>query len=242
MTSEPTRRSAVLVDELADEIESRVLTGIIPIGSWLRQEHLAEEFGVSRTPVREAIRKLQAAGIVEHVPHRGALVSGPTLRDVLEAYVVRALLEGLAAELAASRIDDGGLEALTRVEALFEREMRTFPGLDSSERVIRDALLRCDRTNSEFHDAVHAAADNARLRRAIHEVHPTFPRALMILPLVQEAALVEENIGQHRAILTALAARDAARARAATLDHVHWAGDLVARWFERRSAPLSPAP
>ncbi len=237
MATGAAHRSAVLVDELADEIESRVMTGVIPIGSWLRQEHLAEEFGVSRTPVREAIRKLQAAGIVEHVPHRGALVSGPTLRDVLEAYVVRSQLEGLAAELAATGIDDAGLMALGEIEANFEHEMRSFPSLDSSERVVRDALLRCDEANARFHDAVHLAADNARLQRVIREVHPTFPRSLMILPLIQEDSLVDDNLRQHGAILTALQRRDPEAARKAMRAHVEWAGDLVARWFESRSAP-----
>jgi DNA-binding GntR family transcriptional regulator len=114
--------------------------------------------------------------------------------------------------------------------------MRGFPSLDSSERVIRDALIRCDDANARFHDAVHVAADNARLQRVIREVHPTFPRSLMILPLVQEEALVDENLRQHRAILEALQRRDAEAARAAMLAHVEWAGDLVARWFESQSA------
>ena len=236
MATDSVHRSAVLVDELADQIESRVMTGVIPIGSWLRQEHLAEEFGVSRTPVREAIRKLQAAGIVEHVPHRGARVSGPTLRDVREAYVVRIQLEGLAAELAATRIDDAALAALGEIEAVFEQEMRGFPGLESGERVIRDALIRCDEANARFHDAVHVAADNARLQRVIREVHPTFPRSLMILPLMREDALVDENLRQHGAILTALHERDAQAACAAMRAHVRWAGDLAARWFESQSA------
>ena len=79
-----------------------MLSGALPLGSRLRQEALATEFGVSRTPVREALRKLQATGFVQLDARTAArVVRGPTAREVREAYEVRAELEGLAAELAA---------------------------------------------------------------------------------------------------------------------------------------------
>ena len=80
------------------------MSGEIPVGARLRQEHLAAEYAVSRTPVREALRKLQATGTVLLRPNQGAIVRGPTVRDIREAYEVRAELEALAAELAASWI------------------------------------------------------------------------------------------------------------------------------------------
>jgi len=86
---------STLVDEVAQKIQSRIMAGSIPIGSWLRQESLATEFGVSRTPIREALRKLQASGVIEFVPNRGALVRGPTVRDIREAYEIRVHLEGV---------------------------------------------------------------------------------------------------------------------------------------------------
>ena len=89
---------AALVDRLASTIQARVLSGEIPTGSRLRQETLASEFGVSRTPVREALRKLQAGGLVQLEPNRGAVVRGPSAREVREAYEVRAELEGLFPE------------------------------------------------------------------------------------------------------------------------------------------------
>jgi DNA-binding GntR family transcriptional regulator len=78
---------------------------------------------VSRTPVREALRNLQASGIVELVPQRGALVRGPTARETREAYLVRADLEGLAAALAAQWIRDDQLERLREAEELFRRSV-----------------------------------------------------------------------------------------------------------------------
>src|SRR3954465_6210310 len=103
-----------LVDRLAASIQARVLSGEFASGSRLRQESLASEFGVSRTPVREALRKLQAAGIVQLEPRRGARVRGPSAREVREAYEVRAELEGLAAALASGRMRD---EELYRLRA-----------------------------------------------------------------------------------------------------------------------------
>src|SRR3954447_1254032 len=79
-----------LVDGLATDIHAAILAGEIPLGTWLRQEQLAEQFGVSRTPVREALRILQASGVVQQMPRRGALVKGPTPTEIREAYVVRA--------------------------------------------------------------------------------------------------------------------------------------------------------
>ena len=115
--------AASLVDSLAGDIQQRIMSGAIPFGSWLRQETLASEFGVSRTPVREALRKLEARGLVALVPQRGAVVRGPTTREIREAYQVRAELEGLAAELAAARIDDDELRRLREAEELFRRSV-----------------------------------------------------------------------------------------------------------------------
>src|SRR5215218_10200223 len=115
-----TEEDAALVDRLAATIQARVLSGEFASGSRLRQESLAAEFGVSRTPVREALRKLQAAGIVQLEPRRGARVRGPSAREVREAYEVRAELEGLAAALAAERIRDEELRRLHQAQALFE--------------------------------------------------------------------------------------------------------------------------
>ena len=87
-------------ERVVEELQRRILNGQIPVGSWLRHSTIAEEFGVSRTPVREALRVLHAQGIVTIVRNRGARVNGHSGRDVRELGEVRAALEGLAAELA----------------------------------------------------------------------------------------------------------------------------------------------
>jgi DNA-binding GntR family transcriptional regulator len=115
-----------LVDDLAQRIRAKILTGEVDTGSWLRQESLANEFGVSRTPVREALRKLQAGGVVDVLPRRGAVVRGATARAIRETYVVQAELEALAAELAAMRILDRQLNRLSEAEELFRRAVEVF--------------------------------------------------------------------------------------------------------------------
>src|SRR5881275_3448556 len=105
-----------LVDKLASTLQARMLSGELVSGTWLRQVALAEEFGVSRTPIREALRKLQAGGLVELQPHRGALVRGLSSREIRDAYEVRAELEALAAELAATRIRHDELDRLNEAQ------------------------------------------------------------------------------------------------------------------------------
>src|SRR4051794_33502957 len=100
--TEPAWDGRSLADDLARQIEDQVVDGRLGIGTWLRQSKIAGEFGVSRTPVREAIQKLHARGVVELIPNRGARVRGPSPRDIREAYLVRAELEGVAADLAAT--------------------------------------------------------------------------------------------------------------------------------------------
>src|SRR5690606_36900089 len=111
-----------LVDSIAVSIRDRIMSGQIPIGSQLRQAELAKDFGVSRTPIREALRQLQAGGLIDVVPNRGAVVRIPSPWEVREAYQVRAELEGLAAALAAGQISRSDVETLRKANrAMYER-------------------------------------------------------------------------------------------------------------------------
>ena len=230
---QPKSRSPLTVDELARQLQRRVVTGDIPLGSWLRQEHLASEFGVSRTPVREAIRQLQANGIVELVPNRGALVRGPSLHDIYEAYVVRAELEGLAAELAASLIEDDELIELYAAEEMCAAAASSFAQLTRGEREVAEAAQGWVDADDRFHQTVQAVADNSRLQRAIADLHLSFPHSLTARPLVEDPRLLQAKCDEHRAVKEALADHDPARARAAMREHVRRAGDLVAWWFAK---------
>jgi DNA-binding GntR family transcriptional regulator len=228
-----------LVDELAAAIQTRVLNGELETGTWLRQESLAAEFGVSRTPVREALRKLQATGLVEVQPRRGALVRGLNAREIREAYEVRAELEGLAAELAATRVRDAELQRLRDAQALFRHSVaallawRDRAGADAPPP---DAYVEWNRGNDQFHLAVQEAAGNARLAATLADLHRSFPRDLTWLVLGENTRLLEENVAQHEAILEAIERHDAKAARRRMVEHVRRAGELVTRRFEERTA------
>jgi DNA-binding GntR family transcriptional regulator len=226
-----------LVDRLAAAIQSRVLSGELPTGTRLRQESLAAEFGVSRTPVREALRQLNASGVVTVQPNRGAVVRGPSPREIREAYAVRAELEGFATELAAAHLGDVQLDQLREAERLFRHSIQELIE-DRRRGVERDWTRQSEweRANDLFHRVIQEAAGNIQLQEAIAYLHLRFPRDLTWAALSHSSHLLAENVEQHQRILEAIEARDPERARHAMTEHVRAAGELVARLLEQRAS------
>jgi DNA-binding GntR family transcriptional regulator len=234
MTSTADRHG--LVDRLAATIQARVLSGEIPSGERLKQETLASEFGVSRTPVREALRKLQSSGLVTVEPNRGAVVRGPNARDVREAYAVRAELEAFAAETAVTHIRDAQLDRLREAEQLFRRSIADLVD-DRKRGVVRhwSTESEWEQANNLFHQVIQEASGNRYLVASITFVHQSFPRDLTWSALSQNSHLLEENVEQHHRVLAALERRDAAAARREMHRHVLAAGEIVARQVELRA-------
>jgi DNA-binding GntR family transcriptional regulator len=230
MSSVPAIGKKAIVDGLADTLREAILSGELATGTWLRQERLAEQHGVSRTPVREALRAMQAQGLVEVVPHRGALVCGPTLRDVHEAYAVRAELEGYAAELAAELARDAEIERLHEAEQMFRRAVADSA---AGEAAAASGRPRWSDANDLFHEAILTAAGNRRLADMISALHRSFPRSVTWGALRGNSHLLEENVEQHRDIARAIAAHDPAGARQAMKHHVQRSGELIAMRFEQ---------
>jgi DNA-binding GntR family transcriptional regulator len=227
-----------LVDKLALELQARVLDGDLLPGTRLRQEALAEEFGVSRTPIREALRKLQASGLVELRPNRGALVRGLTPREISDAYAVRAELEGLAAEVAALRIDQAQLERLHRAQGHFRESLARMRGgtRNGRRRLSERDIETWGSANDDFHQTIQSAAGNEVLASTLRHLHRSFPRGLSRLVLRESTSLLEVNVGEHQAVLDAIEHRDPAAARALMQQHVIRAGALVTLRFEERAA------
>jgi DNA-binding GntR family transcriptional regulator len=221
------REPNALVDETAAAIRARIMSGEIPIGAQLRQADLAATLGVSRTPIREALRQLQAGGLIEVLPRRGAVVRVPAPWEVREAYEVRAELEGLACVRAVGEISPDQLDELRRANDVLRAGPQATP--------TREAVSPTTAANDRFHTLIHEIAGNERLARTIRDINDAFPRNVSALVLQDNPRLRANNLAQHERIVEALAAHDAELARREMRDHVIAAGEALARWYERRS-------
>jgi len=139
-------------------LKAAILKRRLAPGCKLDEVRLAEELGVSRTPVREAFQRLSSEGLIVLIPHRGAFVTQLTRRDLEELYEMREALEGQAARLAATRVNETRLARLEEIIAAY----RTAVSADRRKSIV---LL-----DSRFHEAVARASRNRRLMEAIHSL------------------------------------------------------------------------
>ena len=207
-------------DDIALVIEEAIVSGELAPGTVLRQEQLSEQFDVSRTPIREALRKLAALGLVSFEPNRGVRVRTITREELREAFLVRAELESLATEVAATKMTDDALAELDAAQKRFHRlteEMRSRePGRDRRE-------LTADwvRANHAFHDVIYLAADLPLVEQLAKSARRTFSGPAVWAPGDQRIdELYAKNDQQHRAIRGALAAGSPEGARALAREHV----------------------
>src|SRR6478672_2248738 len=215
-------------DEIGAALERAILFGELPPGTMLRQEQLAEQYGVSRTPIRDAL------GLVVFRPNRGVLVRSPSRDELRQSIVARAALEGAAAELAATRISAEQLERLERADERYVELSHRLqePGIDDALR--QDVTFEWLRVNDTFHDIVLEAAGMPLLRRMAHSVR----RALRTPPLLLSQdvqRLHAENLRQHRALLEALRAGSPRAARELMTDHILTTGRLIDVILDRTS-------
>jgi DNA-binding GntR family transcriptional regulator len=145
-------------DDIAVLIEEAIVSGELTPGSVLRQEQLSERFGVSRTPVREALRKLAALGLVSFEPNRGVRVRTLSHEDLREAFLVRAELEALVTEVAAQKMTPEILAELDECEKRFARltkEVRSHDPGGARRSLMADWM----RANHAFHDVLYRTAN-----------------------------------------------------------------------------------
>ncbi|MER5432381.1 GntR family transcriptional regulator [Streptomyces sp. NPDC002588] len=228
-----TSGEGALGDRLVDELQRRILSGTIPVGSWLRHSAIAEEFGISRTPVREALRVLNAHGIVTIVQNRGARVNGLSIRTIRELGEIRGELEGLAARLAVHRINDEQLAQMQNALQDFEKaieEGKADAALSSSP----EANARWRETNEAFHGAILRASGNRQLLVSIEDIGRRLPRNSSYSVYAGNSRLLRRNLAEHRAVAEAIVARDEKKARAAMVQHILSASESLARWVENQ--------
>src|SRR5204863_3122564 len=193
-------------DDIALVIEEAIVSGELEPGTVLRQEQLSEQFNVSRTPIREALRRLAALGLVSFVPIRGVRVRTISREELHEAFMVRAELEALATEVAAERITPEELEELELCEVRFaeiSQELRAREPGEERRSITGDWV----RANHAFHDVVYRVAGLPLVERLAKSARRTFSGPAVWAPGDHSLdGLYLKNAEQHRAIKQALAA------------------------------------
>jgi DNA-binding GntR family transcriptional regulator len=210
--------SPTLAERAADLIRGHILAGDFASGDRLVEARIAEQLGISRGPLREALKQLVAEGLVREEPRRGAFVATPTAEDVRDAYDLRAAIEGRAARLVISNGDPAALEALRRAVD------RVGAAAGSGDL---QKLVRCD---YEFHETLCRVSGNRRL----HEVFVRNASALRILLRLEEERFYrsfDEVWDQHRELLAAVEAGDAPRAEALFTEHLESARDRLLQYL-----------
>jgi DNA-binding GntR family transcriptional regulator len=218
-------------------LRERIASGGLGPGTWLREHTVATSLGLSRTPVREALRLLAAEGVVELVHNRGARVVSWSAEDIDEAYRLRALIEGYGAGLAAARADAA---CVAELRSLQERYEQALDGQDPqptsapmssapmSSAPMSSAPMSSAQCNDDFHAAVLAASGSARL--------PVLVAAVSSAPLVRRVLHSYDDddrrrsVMAHRDVITAIANGDADLATSAMSSHI-----LAARYSALRS-------
>ena len=198
-------------------LRNAILSGELKPGERLMEVTIADQLGVSRTPVREAIRKLEKENFVIMIPRKGAYVADLTKKDILEVLEIRKELEGFAAALAAERMNDSEREKLGRVIEEFN---------DSMISMDKKRMIDCD---NEFHSLIFYASKNQRLINIIFDLHDQFQRFRLVY--FNEFNNFHEIQMSHSRIFEALLLNDPKMARKEAEEHVENIRALVNRWI-----------
>ncbi|MCX8085743.1 MAG: GntR family transcriptional regulator [Rhodocyclaceae bacterium] len=195
-----------LYEQVAERLRARIYAHELAPGAWIDEQALADEFGISRTPLREALKVLAAEGLVVLKPRRGCYVAQLSERDLDEIFPVLALLEGHAAEQACRRLSSADFARLEALHAELERHAAAH----DTDRFFE--------ANQAFHNALQSLAGNRWLSQLIDDTRK-------FLKLTRRDSLrlegrIEQSLAEHRQLLAALARRDAAAVCQAMQAHI----------------------
>lgn len=193
-----------ITDTLIDELREEIRSGAIKPGSRLRQLEVAERFGVSSTPVREAFAALEREGMLVSSPHRGVVVFHPTVEDLQETYDIRIPLEAVATEKAVENMTDGDLDALD--ELLGQMGAST------------EQPTQYNRLNQKFHERIYRASKRPKLEKLIADLREASAAYLRLYATLAPTA--DQTQQEHAEIVAACRARDPKAAAKAVEDHL----------------------
>ncbi|MDQ7092782.1 GntR family transcriptional regulator [Desulfosporosinus sp. PR] len=205
-----------------ESMREAILSGVLEPGERLMEIQLAEEMGVSRTPVREAIRKLELENFVVMIPRKGAYVAGVSLKDVADVFEIRSALEGLAAGLAAERVTDEELEQME--QALFYRANE---GEMDLEQIVK--------SDTDFHALVYKASRNDRLIQILANLREQIQRFRSTSLAVPGRN--KDAIEEHRMIVEALRNHNSEEAQSLAMAHIVTAENVMFETLRMKNDP-----
>jgi DNA-binding GntR family transcriptional regulator len=195
-----------LREVIFNTLREAIIVGELKPGERLMEVQLADKMGVSRTPVREAIRKLELEGLVEMLPRKGAHVADLSVKDIMDVLEVRATLDGLATRLSATRITDEEIKELRHQLAQF------------INYVEKDNLQGSIKKDVEFHDIIYHSSRNEKLIQISNNLREQVQRFRVIY--IKDYSSSRELIREHTEILEAIASRDPAAAMECAQRHI----------------------
>jgi DNA-binding GntR family transcriptional regulator len=208
------------VEAVEEYLRAKLRSGEIPPGERLRQDLLAEQLGVSSTPVREALRRLEAEGLVVHVPNKGVTAREAREDDVLEIFPLRILLEGYATRLATSRLTERELESLASLHHMMAQMEAAGDRHAFSE------------VNDRWHWAIYRAAGSKLLEKTVRSVW----RLASVDDLWTIPGRAAASVEEHERILEALRARNGEKAEMAMAEHLRIGQRFLLDFIAARSA------
>jgi DNA-binding GntR family transcriptional regulator len=198
-------KTVSIADQVFEQLERKILIGEYQRGELLTEVKLSEEFGVSRTPIREALRRLEQEHIID-ITARGATVLGILPQDIDDIYEIRSRIEGLASRWMAERVSEEDLAEFRRVIDL--QEFYTAKG-DADQ--IKDM-------DSRFHRMIYEKCGSVSLADTLLPLHKRVMKFRRVS--VSDHTRAEESLAEHRGIFEAIAARDGALAEELTVKHI----------------------
>ncbi|MBU3841320.1 MAG: GntR family transcriptional regulator [Candidatus Ruminococcus intestinipullorum] len=198
-----------LGSKVFQKLREDILSGKYQEHTELRESTLGKELGVSRTPVREALRQLELEGLVTIVPNKGAYVTGISWKDIVDIYKIRSLLEGLCVKMAVEHITEEQLEELEEVILLSEFQVQKTSGSNTDQVVNLDG---------RFHKILYEAANSRILCHTLMDYHKYVQKARKLSIVSKDRE--KESIKEHKQILLAIREKNADLAESLVKEHI----------------------
>ncbi len=213
------RKGRFLREQVYKNLKSSILNQTLPQNKRLVEEKLARELGTSRTPVREAIQKLEKEGLIHKLSKGGYAVSAITDEDIEEIFGIRGILEGYAAYLATIRITDEDIRSL---EEIVDREEVCLK---------RGEIEECIRLNTEFHDRLYRTAQSAKLYSIINDLRDYIYRYRIII--LRYEGMVEVSIKDHREMIVLMKSKRAGKVERLVRKHITRGKTIIKKKIKR---------